>query len=384
MTSPTEQNVTLVSKIIREAVLKVLSTPSQPVDVSSPIVSIESSTTSSMNKFGQYLKYIYRIRYNISFISISLVGTDDAKALRQNLNKSVTDGTFLSIVQSIALQNYSMSSFANITLPSIKLSEIQTKLGRSEPLSTASGSITPNTSIIIVSVVVVVSVLLICLAVYLLNQKQSKRDDVLVVGEDLLDFGRDYQGTMADVIHSVNDSEVVRQSIDGLDASDVRSSINPLAMNRQDGANTRMSFLNNVISTVSQFASGAIRQPINRAHNSSSASLQVSSSNNVQDLSISNKIALTESATKKKPSPSKPKNLKLVDCKVEQILKILDRLNLSKYKSLFVENNIDGRILNEIATVEDLQSCGIAMPPPVMRALLREITDFQKKGVPDL
>jgi len=382
MTSPTEQNVTLVSKIIREAVLKVLSTPSQPVDVSSPIVSIESSTTSSMNKFGQYLKYIYRIRYNISFISISLVGTDDAKALRQNLNESVSEGTFLSIVQSIALQNYSMSSFANITLPSIKLSEIETKLGRSEPLSTASSSSTPNINIII-PVVVVVSVLLICLAIYLLNQK-SKRDDVLVVGEDLLDFGRDYQGTMADVIHSVNDSEVVRQSIDGLDAHDVRSSINPLAMNRQDGGNTRMSFLNNVISTVSQFASGAIRQPINRTNNSSAKSLS-SPLRDLQDLSInSNKMTLNECTSKKRPYTSKPKDLKLVDCKVEQILIILDRLNLSKYKSLFVENNIDGRILNEIATIEDLQSCGIAMPPPVMRALLREIIDFQKKGVPDL
>jgi hypothetical protein len=205
-----------------------------------------------------------------------------------------------------------------------------------------------------------------------------------VVGEDLLDFGRDYQGTMADVIHSVNDSEVVRQSIDGLDAHDVRSSINPLAMNRQDGGNTRMSFFNNVISTVTQFASGAIRQPINRTNSSSSKSLS-GSSRDLRDLSINNnKMTLNESATKKKPYSSKPKNLKLVDCKVEQILIILDRLNLSKYKSLFVENNIDGRILNEVATLEDLQSCGIAMPPPVMRALLREITDFQNKGVPDL
>ena len=390
MVSPTEPNSTLVSKVFREAVLKVVSTSTQPVEVSPPVVTTtEIPVSSSVNKFGQkvLVKYRSEIKYNVSFVSISkLDGIIIATSVKRNLTKSDSSGKLLSIVQSIALNNYSMNSFLNVTLEPIQLSDIKTKLEHTESLSSASTTPTSNINIII-PVVVVVSVLLMCIALYLYNQKQN-REDVLIVGEDLLDFGRDYQGTMADVIHSVSDSEVVRQSIDGLDARDVRSSINPLALNRQDNGSSRLSFFNNVISSVSQYASGAIRQPIARLYNSSSSKSLSGSSKKLQD--PSNKISLGDSSPeKKKPSSSSPpskkqKNLKLVDCTVQHIQTVLERLNLSKYRSLFVENNIDGRILSEITSIEDLQSCGIAMPPPVMRALLKEIIDYQKKGVPDL
>lgn len=385
MISPTRPNTTIVAKVFQQAVTTVLSTSNQPVDVSYPKVTVMQISVPALIALGQsVVEYEAIIQYNVSIIA------DDAKTgvgslltIQQHLNNSVTSGNFIAIVQNIALHNFSSSIFQNVTLPKIQLSPPQTRVGHSGSLSSSTAQSSTNTSIII-PVAVVVGVLLICAGLYIFYQRKS-REDILVIGEDLLDFGRDYQGTLADVIHSVDDSEVVRQSIDGLESSDVRASINSFASN-QGGGSGRASFMSSMLSSVSQLTgsrfstttapgavsvarpSTSIRQPISRQPKSASRP-------------AASKISLVDDA---KPRASKPKNKKLEDCSVDHIRIVLDRLNLSKYVNMFIENNIDGRILCEITNAEDLQSCGISMPPPVMRAFLREVTEYQKRGIPDL
>lgn len=392
MFSPTSPNATLVSKIIQQAVTEILSTSFQPVDVTLPTVkTIQFSSVSSVNKLGQrIIMYKSTIQYNVSSISDSISeGLTSASLIQNDLNTSVSNGKLLLKIQTIAINNYSSSMFVNVTLPSIQLSPVQTKVGHTAALSNSSA--TPvNTSIIIPVIVAGCILLLLAIAVYFYMTRTKKEEGVLIIGEDHLDFGRDYQGALADMIHT-DDSDVGRQSIDGLDANDVRASINPFAHAAGD-SNTQQSFFSSVLSSVSHFTgatgtsmfsssvpgalsiarpSTSIRQPVARSPK------PVAKSNSAK------RLALNEAAAKSKVPP-KPKNRKLTDCNVEQIQVILDRLNLSKYVSMFIENNIDGRILNEIETIDDLKSCGVSMPIPVMRAFLREIGDYQKKGVPDL
>jgi len=72
----------------------------------------------------------------------------------------------------------------------------------------------------------------------------------------------------------------------------------------------------------------------------------------------------------------------LRDCSIEDVKAILNSLGLSKYLPQFVENGINGSVLVEINSADDLKECGIAMPGPILRSFFNTIKEYKRNGVP--
>jgi hypothetical protein len=66
----------------------------------------------------------------------------------------------------------------------------------------------------------------------------------------------------------------------------------------------------------------------------------------------------------------------------EEVCKLLSKIGIGKYTSQFIETHVNGSILCEITSPEDLKDCSIYLPGPVARSLLSSIKDFKEKGVP--
>ena len=66
----------------------------------------------------------------------------------------------------------------------------------------------------------------------------------------------------------------------------------------------------------------------------------------------------------------------------EEVMKLLQSMNLNKHITQFQTNDITGRILEEINTVEDLKECEIKLPGPVAKSFIKDMTAFKTTGVP--
>lgn len=67
---------------------------------------------------------------------------------------------------------------------------------------------------------------------------------------------------------------------------------------------------------------------------------------------------------------------------VEEVKKLVDSIDLTKFSPLFVANDITGKVLCEIASADELLECGVKMPGPITRAFLKFIEEAKNSGVP--
>jgi len=80
--------------------------------------------------------------------------------------------------------------------------------------------------------------------------------------------------------------------------------------------------------------------------------------------------------------PSTAANRPLADLSAEEVLKVLSGLSLTRFQDSFRENGINGSIMSQFTTVDELKDCGLPMSGPVARAFLKEIAKFRANGVP--
>ena len=66
---------------------------------------------------------------------------------------------------------------------------------------------------------------------------------------------------------------------------------------------------------------------------------------------------------------------------VEQVRQLIISTGFTAHASKFVDNYITGSVLAEISTADDLTECGIQLPGPVQRALLKSIAEWKEIGV---
>jgi hypothetical protein len=72
----------------------------------------------------------------------------------------------------------------------------------------------------------------------------------------------------------------------------------------------------------------------------------------------------------------------LADLSVADVSKVLSSLQMSDYSNDFLSLGINGRILVEIETIDDLTACGLKIPKPVARAFVKAMDEYRVKGVP--
>lgn len=66
----------------------------------------------------------------------------------------------------------------------------------------------------------------------------------------------------------------------------------------------------------------------------------------------------------------------------EEVVKLLQSMNLNKHIPQFQTNDITGRILEEIKSVEELKECDIKLPGPVAKSFIKDMSSFKVTGVP--
>lgn len=67
---------------------------------------------------------------------------------------------------------------------------------------------------------------------------------------------------------------------------------------------------------------------------------------------------------------------------MDEVLNLLTSLQMSKFKQIFLDNEISGRILCEMETGEDLIDMEVKLPKPHERMFLKVLSDYRLKGVP--
>ena len=72
----------------------------------------------------------------------------------------------------------------------------------------------------------------------------------------------------------------------------------------------------------------------------------------------------------------------LADLTVPETSLLLSAISMPTFVSIFAEYGINGRVLVEIESAEDIDACGVKMPRPVAKAFVRQLDDFRAKGVP--
>ena len=76
-------------------------------------------------------------------------------------------------------------------------------------------------------------------------------------------------------------------------------------------------------------------------------------------------------------------NLKkpLAELEIKEVSNLLETLNLSKYKTVFREHEVDGRVLDEVESLEEVKTLGIEQPLKA-KVLIRNIMKYKAEGVP--
>lgn len=65
----------------------------------------------------------------------------------------------------------------------------------------------------------------------------------------------------------------------------------------------------------------------------------------------------------------------------DEVVKLMKKIKLGKYASQFSDNHIDGRVLSNVDTIEDLEVLNIRLPTNLANKFLRDLDTFKKNGV---
>ena len=79
--------------------------------------------------------------------------------------------------------------------------------------------------------------------------------------------------------------------------------------------------------------------------------------------------------------PANTKSRPLSDLSVVDVGSLLDRLDISEFKAVFVRNKIDGKSLVRCSTVDEVKEMGIPITVKA-KLLFEKIREFQVNGVP--
>ena len=78
-----------------------------------------------------------------------------------------------------------------------------------------------------------------------------------------------------------------------------------------------------------------------------------------------------------------PQTKPLTKLSIDEVTCLLKSLNLSKYCAAFKENEVDGDVLIEFESVEEVIGLGISeTEKPFAKKLLKKINEFKDSGVP--
>jgi len=67
---------------------------------------------------------------------------------------------------------------------------------------------------------------------------------------------------------------------------------------------------------------------------------------------------------------------------MDEVINLLTTLQMTKFKQIFIDNEISGRILCEMETGEDLVDMEVKLPKPHERMFLKVLSDYRANGVP--
>ena len=79
--------------------------------------------------------------------------------------------------------------------------------------------------------------------------------------------------------------------------------------------------------------------------------------------------------------PANTNTRPLSDLSVVDVGSLLDRLDISEFKAIFVRNKIDGKSLVRCSTVDEVKEMGIPITVKA-KLLFEKIREFQVNGVP--
>ena len=65
----------------------------------------------------------------------------------------------------------------------------------------------------------------------------------------------------------------------------------------------------------------------------------------------------------------------------EEVVRLMKKIKLGKYANQFSDNHIDGRVLSNVDTIEDLEVLNIRLPTNLANKFLRDLDTFKKNGV---
>jgi len=289
----------------------------------------------------------------------------------------------------IGLQSFSGAAAApNITISPVHVDKIYS--GPSETSNDSDAILTTNAiSGITVACVLICALFLFVYFFFYHQRKGEQKVDESSVGDILIDYSAAHPMTEGSVSVVDDIPETVRESLTkyslrtsffGVGSGDIRQSVNPLGRDSMNGdgssgggGNTLIRFLSSKTESFKAATSGVISsvQKFIRSDKSSIAvdpttakKKEAGKASNVMSLSFDGPTLPFDSLT------------------TDEVCKLLNKIGMGKYTSLFIENGVNGSILCEITSPEDLKDCSIYMPGPVARSLLSSIKDFKEKGVP--
>jgi hypothetical protein len=209
--------------------------------------------------------------------------------------------------------------------------------------------------------------------------------------DKLIDFGRVYLGAEG-VVTQANQKEVIESSSMKMFKSFFSSNTPAVIGIEHDQQTLRSTFINPIARNTFIKASAPIRA------NRSQASDIVTYGKRGKDLMGLDNYSTTplqlsaraysprESVqTKNTSSPvshtSRKTNTSLCSLSVEQVHKLVTASGFSAHASKFSDNFISGSVLAEITTADELVECGITLPGPVQRALMKSIEEWRRQGI---
>ncbi len=97
------------------------------------------------------------------------------------------------------------------------------------------------------------------------------------------------------------------------------------------------------------------------------------------EVMLNGKIVTCLSTDNKMPTNTNTRPLS--DLSVVDVGSLLDRLDISEFKAIFVRNKIDGKSLVRCSTVDEVKEMGIPITVKA-KLLFEKIREFQVNGVP--
>jgi Ca2+/Na+ antiporter len=330
-----------------------------------------------------------------------------ASVISSTLRESVTGSSFSDSLRKFA-KDLGIKGLANCTAKTISINPVHVDKKYSGPTETSSSDSDSGNVILTAGAIsgITVACILLCaiflfVYFYLYRQKskeeQKEEDKLSNNGDILIDYSDAHpmtEGSVSvvdDISETVRDSltkYTLRTSFFGVDSDDVRQSINPYGRNSMmsggsgngegnGGGNALTRFFSSNTESLKAATSGVISSVQKYMRHEKL-------STNVDPTTAKRKETIVRGKSDNVMSLSFDGSTKPFDSlTTDELCKLLNKIGyIGMYTSQFIENGVNGSMLCEVTSPEDLKDCSIYLPGPVARSLLSSIQGFKEKGVP--